>query len=94
MSAPKPTFADDLAALVAQAKALIQRAAEIAEMRAKDGRRLGAATQEQLTALAPALKELASGVDAIAAGEVRDAAETALQRETERFKRLTKGDTA
>ena len=93
MSDARLTFADDLAALVVHAGTLVERAAEIAAMRAKDGRQLGTATQEQLAALASVLKDLASAVDAIAAGEAKDAAETALQRETERFKRLTKGET-
>ena len=65
MSDPAPTFADDLAALHVQAEALVERAQEIAAMRAKDRRQLGAATQEQLTALSPALKDLAGVVDQI-----------------------------
>jgi hypothetical protein len=79
------TFADDLAALVAKAEALVGRAAEIAVMRAKDGRQFGAATQEQLVKLGPTLKELAIAVDELAAGEVKAAAAKAAEREAERF---------
>jgi hypothetical protein len=90
MSDSAATFADDLAAVVAQAKALVGRAAEIAEMRAKDGRQLGATTREQLAALSPVLKELGSAVDEIVAGEIKDAAAKAAEREAERFERLTR----
>ena len=85
------TFADDLAALRVQAEALVERAQEIAAMRAKDRRQLGAATREQLTALSPALKDLAGVVDEIVSGEAKNSAIKAAEREAERFQRLTKG---
>ena len=82
------TFAEECGQVLEDVRALVDRAESIATLRAKDGRKVGAAAREELAALAVALHEAGAAVSAVVTEVVDDETVRAFEVERERFERM------